>query len=81
MKPSEPRLRGMTIRTTVREIFVPSYTYCLGTSVRTNVSRWEIIGRRVYVEYTDGRVLHSEYTPTEIRTGGFAIPAALAANF
>jgi hypothetical protein len=67
----------MTNTEAAREIYVPSYTYVLGTGIRSNVARWEIVGRRVYVEYTDGLVAHSEHTPGEIRTGGFAIQADL----
>jgi hypothetical protein len=59
---------------TTREIYKPASDFVLG-AIRTPVERWEISGRRVYVVYKDGRVMHSEYTPSEVREGGFAVRA------
>jgi hypothetical protein len=60
---------------TNREVYYPASKFIPGTGIETNVERWEISGRRVYVVYKDGRVMHSEYTPSEVREGGFAVRA------
>lgn len=50
-----------------REIYTPSRSYSINVPGGTTVARWEIVGRRVYVEHTDGLALHSELTPGELR--------------
>ncbi len=54
---------------TKREIYIPTRGYELALPAGCAVvSRWEIVGRRVYVEYKDGLAAHSELTPGELRT-------------
>jgi hypothetical protein len=65
----------MNAHTNNREVFKPASKFIPGTSLLTNVERWEIVGKRVYVTYTDGTVFHSEETPSSLRNGTFAVPA------
>lgn len=50
---------------TTREIYIPASKFILG--LPTTIVRWEIVGKRVYVEFTDGFSMHSEETPGSLR--------------
>lgn len=68
--------RRYTWGMTKREIFKPASIFIPGTNIYSNIERWEIVGRRVYVVFNDGLVMHSDYTPSEIRGGTFAVAEA-----
>lgn len=46
--------------------YYPGSAFIPGGSVRTNVERWEVRGRRVVVQHTDGTRWHSERTPGDL---------------
>lgn len=52
-----------------RQIFKPASKFIPGTNLNlyTQVERWEVVGRRVYVTFQDGLVMRSEETPTSLR--------------
>lgn len=55
-----------------RRIFVPVSCFIPGTNLYTQVERWEVVGRRVYVTFRDGMAMHSEETLSTLEKGGFA---------
>ena len=58
----------MTKQQDSRQIYKPTKSYSLSLPPGCScVERWEIVGKRVYVEYTDGLVAHSELTQSELR--------------
>lgn len=55
------------------KVWKPASAFIPGTSLRAQVERWEVVGGRVFVTFTDGLRVRSEETPASLRK--IAVPA------